>query len=163
MRSPRTHDPGPGRRSSMPSTGPGVGAGVAHGSGRACGRGGGARPRAGPPRPFERGVGRRPTLVGNVETLAHVAQIARRGASWFREAGTEAEPGTMLVSVSGAVARPGVLEVPIGVPLGSIVSRAVPLGGVSAALVGGFYGTWVGAGDFSLAFSRAGRSPVGAS
>jgi NADH:ubiquinone oxidoreductase subunit F (NADH-binding) len=125
--------------------------------------GGPALPTAVPPRPFEKGVGRRPTLVQNVETLAHVAQIARRGASWFREAGSAEEPGTMLVSISGAVARPGVLEVPIGVPLGAIVSRAVPLGGVSAALVGGFYGTWVGSGDFSASFSRAGLSCVGAS
>ncbi len=125
--------------------------------------GGPALPTAVPPRPFERGVGRRPTLVQNVETLAHVAQIARRGASWFREAGTDEEPGTALVSVSGAVARPGVLEVPIGASLGAIVERAVPLGRVPAALVGGFFGTWVGAGDFALAFSRAGLALAGAS
>ena len=125
--------------------------------------GGPALPTAVPPRPFEKGVGRRPTLVGNVETLAHVAQIARRGACWFREAGTEAEPGTMLVSVSGAVARPGVLEVPIGVALGAIVARAAPLGRICAALVGGFYGTWVRSGDFPAPFSRAGLAPVGAS
>ncbi|HEY2667728.1 MAG TPA: NADH-ubiquinone oxidoreductase-F iron-sulfur binding region domain-containing protein, partial [Actinomycetota bacterium] len=83
--------------------------------------------------------------------------------SWFREAGTAEEPGTMLCSVSGAVARPGVVEVPIGVPLGSIVEAAAPLGRTSAALVGGFFGTWVGAGDFGRGFSRAGLYPAGAS
>src|SRR5207244_1579784 len=102
--------------------------------------GGPALPTAVPPRPFERGVGRRPTLVHNVETLAHVAQIARRGAAWFRQAGTDEEPGTALVSVSGAVARPGVLEVAIGVPLGGIIERAVPPAGGGprpAAALGG--------------------------
>jgi NADH:ubiquinone oxidoreductase subunit F (NADH-binding) len=56
-----------------------------------------------------------------------------------------------------------VLEVPIGASLGAIVERAVPLRRVPAALVGGFFGTWVGAGDFALAFSRAGLALAGAS
>src|SRR5205823_7043928 len=71
--------------------------------------------------------------------------------------------GTAPVSVSGAVARPGVLEVAIGVSLGGIIERAVPTGRSAAALVGGFFGTWVPAGDFGLAFSRAGLAGAGAS
>ena len=69
--------------------------------------GGPARPTFTPPRPFERGVGGAPTLVQNVETLAHVAQIARFGPAWFRRIGTPAEPGSALVTLSGAVTRPG--------------------------------------------------------
>ena len=125
--------------------------------------GGPALPTTAPPRPFERGVGRRRTLVANVETLCHVAQIARRGAGWFREAGTDEEPGTMLVTVSGAVARPGVVEVPLGVGLGEIIERAVAVGRPGAALVGGFFGTWVPSEGFGLAFSRAGLAAGGAS
>ncbi|MEA2588365.1 MAG: hypothetical protein QOH66_1292, partial [Actinomycetota bacterium] len=115
------------------------------------------------PRPFERGVGRRPTLVQNVETLAHLAQIARNGAGWFRQSGSPEEPGTALVTVSGAVARPGVIEVPIGTPLEAIVGRAAPVGRPAAALVGGFFGTWVPAAQFGLPFSRAGLAQAGAS
>ena len=97
-----------------------------------------------PPRPFERGVRGRPTLVQNAETLAHIALIARRGAAWFRELGTQQEPGTALVTVAGAVARPGVCEVPIGYPLVDILGVAgTAMSEVSAVLVGGYCGTWL--------------------
>jgi NADH:ubiquinone oxidoreductase subunit F (NADH-binding) len=106
--------------------------------------GGEAKPTTVPPRPFERGVGGRPTLVQNVETLAHLALVARHGPEWFRTLGTGDEPGTALVTVGGAVATPGVLEIAIGSRLASVVAAAgderEP---VSAYLIGGYFGTWV--------------------
>ena len=66
--------------------------------------GGPAKPTFTPPLLFEQGVGRRPTLVNNVETLAHVALIARHGAAWFRALGTPSQPGSALVTLSGPVA-----------------------------------------------------------
>ncbi|MCU1449158.1 MAG: hypothetical protein JWP02_1328, partial [Acidimicrobiales bacterium] len=106
--------------------------------------GGDAKPTVVPPRPFEAGVAGRPTLVDNVETLAHLAQIVNWGPEWFREHGTDDEPGTMLVTVSGAVARPGVHEVPVGARISSVVRAAG--GSVSrcnAVLVGGYFGSWL--------------------
>jgi NADH:ubiquinone oxidoreductase subunit F (NADH-binding) len=103
-----------------------------------------AAPTTVPPRPFERGVDGRPTLVQNVETLAQVALIARYGDAWFREAGSGG--GTLLVSVSGAVASAGVLEVEVGSSIGDAVTAA---GGLSeaarAVLVGGYFGSWIDA------------------
>lgn len=95
-------------------------------------------------RPYERGVQRRPTLVHNVETLAHVALIARYGDAWFRSVGTTADPGTSLVTLSGPVAAPGVYEIARDSRLVDLIERA---GGVTepvqAALVGGFHGVFV--------------------
>lgn len=105
---------------------------------------GDARPTAKPPRPFERGVKRRPTLIDNVETLAHLALIARYGAGWFRACGTAESPGSMLVTVSGAIARTGVYEVPFGESVGRVLDGAGgPRGPVQAVLVGGFGGSWL--------------------
>lgn len=103
-----------------------------------------ALPRTTPPRVFEKGVQGRPTLVQNVESLAQIALIAYRGPEEFRRGGTDAEPGPRLVTITGAVAAPGVYEVPGGSSLGDLLYRA---GGLSepiqALLVGGFHGGWV--------------------
>jgi NADH:ubiquinone oxidoreductase subunit F (NADH-binding) len=109
-------------------------------------RGGPALPTTTPPYPFERGVARRPTLVSNVETLAHIALIARHGADWYRELGTRDDPGSRLVTVSGAVTQPGVLEIATGTRLPSVIKAA---GGATerldAFLLGGYAGTWIAA------------------
>lgn len=106
--------------------------------------GGDAKPTLVPPRPFERGVGGRPTLVQNVETLAHLALIARFGADWFRRVGPPDDPGTRLLTVSGAVARPGIIEVASGIALPDALEAAgLAPGPLPAVLVGGYFGSWL--------------------
>ncbi len=122
---------------------------------------GDARPEFGR-RPYERGVGGRPTLVDNVETLAHVGLIARFGADWFRALGTEDEPGSMLVTMAGGVRRPGVYEVPVGYPLANLLHH-VETEPVQAVLVGGYYGAWIGADEVARGrLSSAGLAALGA-
>jgi NADH:ubiquinone oxidoreductase subunit F (NADH-binding) len=104
--------------------------------------GGEARPLGRRERPFERGVRRRPTLVDNVETLAHIALFARFGSGWFRQAGLPDAPGTMLVTVSGAVDQPGVYEVEVGTPIAEVLAASCAQDGVGAVLVGGYFGSW---------------------
>jgi len=99
-----------------------------------------------PDRPFQKGVDGRPTLVQNVETLAHLALIGRHGGDWFRERGCAAAPGTTLVTVAGAVAKPSVLEVPVGTSVHDIVDLAGgSLRPVRGYLTGGYGGAWVSA------------------
>ncbi|MCI3278162.1 NADH-ubiquinone oxidoreductase-F iron-sulfur binding region domain-containing protein [Streptomyces cylindrosporus] len=125
--------------------------------------GGEARPLGAPPRSHERGVGRRPTLVHNAETLAHLALVARYGPGWFRQAGTAQEPGTTLVTVSGAVAAPGVLEVALGTPLATVLDRAGgPAEPLRAVLLGGFAGGWLPARHLGIPLSRQALAPLGA-
>lgn len=99
-------------------------------------------PTLSPPRPAERGVDGRPTLVDNVETLATLAVIARVGPEVWGSVGTPEEPGSMLVTVSGAVARPGVLDVPMGTALADVLERAVAEE-AAGVLVGGYFGNWL--------------------
>jgi NADH:ubiquinone oxidoreductase subunit F (NADH-binding) len=122
-----------------------------------------AKPTSGTPRVTERGVQRRPTIVSNAETLAHVALIARHGARWFREIGTYEDPGSALITVSGAVARPGVYEVSHGSTLGELVAAT---GGLSertrAFLIGGYAGGWLNMSQARQArLSRAGLASLG--
>jgi NADH:ubiquinone oxidoreductase subunit F (NADH-binding) len=106
--------------------------------------GGPAKPTFSPPRPHERGVSGNPTLVHNVETLAHMAQIARYGDRWFRGAGSPSAPGTMLVTLTGAVVRPGVYEIEMGTPIGQLVMLAGgPAEPLQGLLVGGYFGAWL--------------------
>ena len=123
--------------------------------------GGAALPAFTPPRPFERGVGGAPTLVQNVETLAHLALIARYGGAWFRGLGTADEPGSMLATVRQADGGSAAMEAAIGTPLADLVVLGDH---VQAVLVGGYHGTWLPASRAgSLALSNASLRSAGAS
>ena len=102
--------------------------------------GGPALPTFQPPRVTERGLGGAPTLVQNVETLAHLALIARYGPRWFRAAGTDAEPGSMLATVYKPSSKPYVIETEPGTPLADLLGAGPE---IQAWLVGGYHGTWL--------------------
>jgi NADH:ubiquinone oxidoreductase subunit F (NADH-binding) len=124
-----------------------------------------SRPTSKPPRVFESGVKGRPTYVGNFESLAHLALIARFGPEWFRSAGTAESPGTALVTVDGAVRHPGVVEVPYGMPLAEVLDAAGGASGeLQALLVGGYAGHWLPASALrTAAFSHSSLAAAGAS
>lgn len=106
-----------------------------------------ALPTSIPPRPFERGVDGHPTLVQNVESLAHAALIARFGDRWFLEGGRDGCAGTVLLTVYGA-AGASVVEVPQGTTIAdAVVAAGGPVGTASAVLVGGYFGGWIDAPD----------------
>jgi NADH:ubiquinone oxidoreductase subunit F (NADH-binding) len=102
--------------------------------------GGPARPTFQPPRVTERGLRGAPTLVQNVETLAHIALIARYGPRWFRAAGTSAEPGSMLATVYSPDGKCRVVETEIGTPLKYLLGSGPE---TRAWLVGGYHGAWL--------------------
>jgi NADH-quinone oxidoreductase subunit F len=115
-----------------------------------------AKPRAKPPFPAEAGVGGRPTVVSNAETLAHLALVARHGAEWFRQVGTPECPGTLLVTVPAECARPGVYEVPVGTPFAEVLQGCGggPAGApFRGAQVGGPAAGWLTADDFDTPLS----------
>lgn len=92
----------------------------------------------------ERGVNGRPTLVHNVETLCHVALIARFGSTWFRSLGTDESPGTMLLTVTGRWEGPTVVEAEPGTSMTDVLSLPPVAGDIyQAALLGGYGGAWV--------------------
>ncbi|HVA29916.1 MAG TPA: NADH-ubiquinone oxidoreductase-F iron-sulfur binding region domain-containing protein [Gaiellaceae bacterium] len=107
--------------------------------------GGPALPTFTPPRPYERGVDGAPTVILNVETLAHLALVARFGGAWFRSVGTPEEPGSALVTVSGAVRTPGVHEIELGSPFAHLLQQSGADPQAQAYLVGGYFGTWIDA------------------
>jgi len=81
------------------------------------------QPRLKPPFPAVEGLYACPTVVNNVETLVNVSHILRHGAAWYRQWGTEKSPGTKIFSVSGPVRRPGNYEVPMGMPLATLLDE----------------------------------------
>jgi NADH-quinone oxidoreductase subunit F len=82
------------------------------------------QPRLRPPFPAVAGLYARPTVVNNVESIASVPVILRKGIEWFRSMGSEKSPGFTLYSISGHVCRPGQYEAPLGITLRELLGYA---------------------------------------
>jgi len=78
-------------------------------------------PRPKPPFPAEKGLWGKPTLLNNVETYANIPAIILEGPEWFKSMGTEKSPGTKVFALAGNVVNTGLVEVPMGTPLGDII------------------------------------------
>jgi NADH-quinone oxidoreductase subunit F len=109
--------------------------------------GGRGYPKIKPPFPAVSGLFKAPTIVNNVETIAGVVHIVKNGAAWHRQWGTEKSPGYKIFCLSGAVKKPGVYEVPLGITMremidvhgggmkdGSTLKAVIP-GGLSAPVL----------------------------
>ena len=104
-------------------------------------------PRARPPFPAQSGLDGKPTNINNVETWANVPLIAKNGAAWYGQVGTEESKGTKIFSLAGKVNNTGLVEVPIGVTIKDVVFdigggipkgrkfKAVQMGGPSGGCV----------------------------
>ncbi len=80
-------------------------------------------PRQKPPFPFERGLFGMPTIINNVETLVNVPAIVLNGGDWYAQYGTRSSKGTKVFALAGDVQNTGIIEVPIGMPLGDILFK----------------------------------------
>jgi NADH-quinone oxidoreductase subunit F len=106
-------------------------------------------PRNRPPFPVTHGYDNLPTVVNNVETLVSVPPIVVHGADWYRDLGLDDHAGTKVISLSGDIERPGNYEVPIGLPLMTLLQdwaggpgegrsvQAVTMAGLSGGFLAG--------------------------
>jgi NADH:ubiquinone oxidoreductase subunit F (NADH-binding) len=124
-----------------------------------------AQPRTRPPFPVESGLWGKPTVINNVETLSAIPSIVGRGGAWFAGLGTERSPGTKVFGLSGAIARPGVVEVRSGVSLETLlrgIGGGAPDGrALLGAVVGGPSGSIVPAALFDVGMEPRGRVSPG--
>jgi NADH:ubiquinone oxidoreductase subunit F (NADH-binding)/NAD-dependent dihydropyrimidine dehydrogenase PreA subunit/(2Fe-2S) ferredoxin len=79
------------------------------------------QPRAKPPFPVQKGLWGYPTIINNVETLANVPYIMRKGAEWYAAMGTEKSKGTKVFALTGKILNSGLIEVPMGIPLREVI------------------------------------------
>ncbi|MEX2466741.1 MAG: NADH-ubiquinone oxidoreductase-F iron-sulfur binding region domain-containing protein [Gemmatimonadota bacterium] len=116
-------------------------------------------PRNRPPFPVTHGYENLPTVVNNVETLASVPPIVRRGADWYRGLGRGEHAGTKVISLSGDVARPGNYEVPMGFPLLELIHDVAGGPGdgrtVQAVTMAGLSGGFLGGADLGVTLDEA--------
>jgi NADH:ubiquinone oxidoreductase subunit F (NADH-binding)/ferredoxin len=111
--------------------------------------------------PSDSGVDGLPTLLSNAETYAQLSVLAMLGPEGYASTGTDDQPGTLLLTVGGSAARPAVVEVPAGIPLGVVLDacQAAPADGV---LVGGYHGMWLPTeAAFDVPVSRSGLAAAG--
>jgi NADH-quinone oxidoreductase subunit F len=80
-------------------------------------------PKQKPPFPFQRGLFDKPTIINNVETLAVIPAIILKGSEWYSQFGTKTSKGTKVFALAGDVVNTGIIEVPIGMPLGDILFK----------------------------------------
>jgi NADH-quinone oxidoreductase subunit F len=78
-------------------------------------------PKQKPPFPFQKGLFGYPTIINNVETLANIPKIIRNGGQWYASFGMEKATGTKVFALAGDVVNTGIVEVPIGTPIGTII------------------------------------------
>ncbi|MGI8644000.1 MAG: NADH-ubiquinone oxidoreductase-F iron-sulfur binding region domain-containing protein, partial [Thermomicrobiales bacterium] len=102
------------------------------------------QPRTKPPRSVEEGIWKRPTVANNTETLANIPDVINNGGEWYASIGTEKSKGTKLMTVQGPVKTLGLVEVPMGISLRTLVEdvwggmregstfKGIQTGGVSA-------------------------------
>ncbi len=123
-------------------------------------------PRLKPPFPTQAGLFGKPTVINNVETFFNVPDIVQHGALWLRQRGTALSPGTKLFCVSGRVQHPGLYELPLGRSLRHLIFQQAggPLPGhrVTAVLLGGAAGTFVGPEHFDVALDWQSLREIGA-
>jgi len=80
-------------------------------------------PRPKPPFPVNKGLWQRPTVINNVETLANIPTIIRKGCGWYASYGTEKSRGTKVFALTGKIRNPGLIEVPMGITLREIIEE----------------------------------------
>jgi len=127
------------------------------------GRRGMPRPR--PPFPVQSGIGKKPTCINNVETLASVAPIVGKGGAWYAGIGTEKSKGTKVFALAGKVNNTGLVEVPMGIPLRRVVfdiGGGIPSGlAFKAVQTGGPSGGCIPAQHLDLAVDYDSLAAVG--
>ncbi len=123
-----------------------------------------AQPDQRPPYPSRAGLWGMPTVVNNVKTLAAVPWIISHGAGAYASLGTSEAPGTTLIQLGGAVRKPGIVEVPLGVTIGEILDGpgGFVQGSLKAVLVGGPTGGFLPADALDTALSYGALREAGA-
>jgi NADH:ubiquinone oxidoreductase subunit F (NADH-binding) len=121
-----------------------------------------AQPDQRPPYPTQTGLYGRPTVINNVETLAHVPWIVANGAKAFADIGDTENPGTTLIQISGAIGTPGIVEVPLGMSVRKLLDIAGGLGKGKAVLVGGPAGGFLPPAELDTLYTTTALNEKGA-